>query len=235
VIHIRDLSYRFGDRYALRGVSFSVEKGRFAFLTGPSGSGKTTLLRILHGALPMQEGRAGVAGCDLSRLNAARMLQLRREVAVIFQDFKILSDRSVYDNIALPLRVRGVDEKRIRPRVEAVMTALRLDGDATRPCRALAGGEQQRVAIARAVVAGPRLLLADEPTGNLDWELALRLLDVLRQVNAYGTTVLMATHNRDLLAAMPDAPVIRLGGASEGDTGGFDLGKAVLSEPEAAP
>ena len=233
MIHIRDLSHRFGDRYALRGVSFSVEKGRFAFLTGPSGSGKTTLLRILHGALPLQEGRVGVAGCDLSRLDAARLLQLRREVAVIFQDFKILADRSVYDNIALPLRVRGIDEKRIRPRVEAVMTALRLEAEAKRPGRVLAGGEQQRVAIARAVVAGPRLLLADEPTGNLDWELALRLLDILRQVNAHGTTILMATHNRELLAAVPEAPVIRLSGG-ETDPGGYDLGQAPLAEPAAA-
>jgi len=232
VIHIRDLSYRFGDRYALRGVSFSVEKGRFAFLTGPSGSGKTTLLRILHGALPVQAGKVGVAGCDLARLNAARLLQLRRDVAVIFQDFKILADRSVYDNIALSLRVRGIDEKYVRPRVEAVMAALRLDGEAGRPCRVLAGGEQQRVAIARAVVCGPRLLLADEPTGNLDWELALRLLDILRQVNAHGTTILMATHNRDLLAAVPEAPIIRLAGG-EADPGGYDLDRASLDATEA--
>lgn len=233
MIHIRDLSYRFGDRYALRGVSFSVEKGRFAFLTGPSGSGKTTLLRILHGAIPVQEGKVGVDGCDLSRLSASRLRQLRRDVAVIFQDFKILTDRSVYDNIALPLRVRGIHEKHVRPRVEAVMTALRLADEAKRPCRALAGGEQQRVAIARAVVCGPRLLLADEPTGNLDWELALRLLDILRQVNAHGTTILMATHNRELLAAVPQAPVIRLSGG-EPDPGDYDLDQASLDGPEAA-
>ena len=233
MIHIRDLSHRFGDRYALRGVSFSVEKGRFAFLTGPSGSGKTTLLRILHGTLPLQEGRVGVVGCDLSRLTSARLRQLRREVAVVFQDFKILADRSVYDNVALPLRVRGVDEKQIAQRVATVLAALRLEANATRACRGLAGGEQQRVAIARAIVAGPRLLLADEPTGNLDWDLALRLLDVLRQVNAHGTTILMATHNRELMAQVPQAPVIRLAGG-EDDPGRYDLGPATL-EVEVTP
>ena len=231
MIHIRDLTYRFGDRTALHGVSFSVEKGRFAFLTGPSGSGKTTLLRILHGALPLQEGRVMVSGCDLTRLSAARLLQLRREVAVIFQDFKILLDQSVYDNIALPLRVRGIDEKPIKPRVEAVMKALRLETEARRPCRALAGGEQQRVAIARAVVCGPKLLLADEPTGNLDWDLALRLLDILRQVNAHGTTILMATHNRELLAAAPEAAVIRFPGG-ETDQGAYTLSQESLAGPE---
>jgi len=216
MIHIRDLAHRFGDRYALRGVSFSVDKGRFAFLTGPSGSGKTTLLRILHGALPLQEGRVGVAGYDLSRLGRARRVQLRRDVAVIFQDYKILPDWSVRDNVALPLRVRGIAPARVRERVLAVLDALELGAHARRKCRELAGGEQQRVAIARAVVVAPKLLLADEPTGNLDWDLSLRLLDVLRQVNAHGTTVLMATHNRELMAAAPEALVVRLGDGAPG-------------------
>lgn len=212
MIHIRDLAHRFGDRYALREVSFSVDKGRFAFLAGPSGSGKTTLLRILHGALPLQEGRVGVAGYDLSRLGKSRRVQLRRDVAVVFQDYKILGDWSVFDNVALPLRVRGVTGDHLKERVNRALAALHLEAEAKRPCRGLAGGEQQRVAIARAVVAAPRLLLADEPTGNLDWELSLRLLDVLRQVNAHGTTILMATHNRELMAAAPEAAVVRLSG-----------------------
>jgi cell division transport system ATP-binding protein len=233
MIHVRDLSYRFGDRPALRGVSFSVEKGGFVFLTGPSGSGKTTLLRILHGSLPLQEGRAGVAGFDLSRLRRGTLYKLRREVSVVFQDFKILGDWTVAENVALPLRVRGLSEFQVDRRVQAVLAALRLTGDAHRPCRGLAGGEQQRVAIARAIAAGPKLLLADEPTGNLDWDLGLRLLDVLRQVNAHGTTILMATHNRELVAAAPEAGVIRLAGG-EIDQGPYDLNQADLAREDGA-
>jgi cell division transport system ATP-binding protein len=232
MIHVRDLSYRFGHRIALRGLSFSVEKGRFVFLTGPSGSGKTTLLRILHGSLPLQEGRAGVAGFDLSRLRPATLYKLRREVAVIFQDFKILGDWTVYENVAMPLRVRGLSDFQVDRRVRAVLTALRLTDEAGRPCHGLAGGEQQRVAIARAIAAGPKLLLADEPTGNLDWDLGLRLLDVLRQVNAHGTTILMATHNRELVAAAPETAVIRLTGG-EIDPGPYDLDQADLGREEA--
>lgn len=219
MIHVRDLSYRFGDRPALRGVSFSVEKGRFAFLTGPSGSGKTTLLRLLHGSLPLQTGRAGVAGFDLSRIRRATLWKLRREVSVVFQDFKILGDWTVFENVALPLRVRGLAAAQTAHRVQAVLAALGLAEAAERPGRELAGGEQQRVAIARAIAAGPKLLLADEPTGNLDWALGLRLLDVLRQVNAHGTTILMATHNRELVAAAPEAAVIRLADGAIDETG----------------
>lgn len=210
MIHVRDLSYRFGERVALRGVSFSVEKGGFVFLMGPSGSGKTTLLRILHGSLRLQEGRVGVAGFDLARMKRRTLFKLRREVAVVFQDFKILGDWTVYENVALPLRVRGVSGFQTDRRVRTVLDSLGLGGDAKRPCRTLAGGEQQRVAIARAFAAAPKLLLADEPTGNLDAALGLTLLDVLRQVNAHGTTILMATHNRDLVAAAPEADLLRL-------------------------
>jgi cell division transport system ATP-binding protein len=228
MIHVQGLTHRFGDRAVLGDLSFSLPKGGFAFLTGPSGSGKTTLLRILHGSLPLQAGRAMVAGHDLSRRQPSRLWQLRRDVSVVFQDFKILADRTVYDNVALPLVVRGMAWSRLDRRVRSVLIALRLADDADRLCSELAGGEQQRVAIARAVVAGPRLMLADEPTGNLDWDLALRLLDILRQFSAHGTAILMATHNRELVAAAPDAMVIRLAGG-EPDQGGFDVGPAAAA------
>ncbi|MHC1791131.1 cell division ATP-binding protein FtsE [Solidesulfovibrio sp.] len=236
MIEVRGLSHRFGAREVLSDLSFSLEKGGFAFLTGPSGSGKTTLLRLLHGSLPLQAGRAVVAGHDLAALRPARLYQLRRDVSVVFQDFKILPDRSVVDNVALPLTVRGTPRARIDRRVHQVLTALRLSDLANRPCSELAGGEQQRVAIARAVVAGPRLMLADEPTGNLDWELSLRLLDILRQFSAHGTAILMATHNHALVAAAPDALVISLGGGEQ-DPGRMDVADAAGPDAatEAAP
>ena len=225
MIDVRGLSHRFGPRAVLSDLSFSLEKGGFAFLTGPSGSGKTTLLRLLHGSLPLQAGQAVVAGHDLAALRPARLYQLRRDVSVVFQDFKILPHRTVAQNVALPLTVRGTPKARIERRVRSVLTALRLSELANRPCAELAGGEQQRVAIARAVVAGPRLMLADEPTGNLDWELSLRLLDILRQFSAHGTAILMATHNHALVAAAPDALVVRLGGGEQ-DPGRMDVAGA---------
>ncbi|EKO40515.1 MAG: putative ATPase involved in cell division [Solidesulfovibrio magneticus str. Maddingley MBC34] len=210
MIEVAGLRHCFGRREVLRDLTFSLEKGGFAFLTGPSGAGKSTLLRILHGSLPLQEGRAVAAGHDLAALRLSKLHQLRRDVAMVFQDFKILPERSVADNVALPLVVRGTPAARIERRVRSALTALRLTELANRPCAELAGGEQQRVAIARAVVAGPRLMLADEPTGNLDWDLSLRLLDILRQFSAHGTAILMATHNQALVAAAPDARIIRL-------------------------
>jgi len=231
MIEVQGLSHRFGHREVLSNLSFSLDKGGFAFLTGPSGSGKTTLLRILHGSLPLQTGRAVAAGHDLAALRPSKLYQLRRDVSVVFQDFKILPERTVIENVALPLTVRGTPKARIDRRVASILTALRLTELAKRPCSELAGGEQQRVAIARAVVAGPRLMLADEPTGNLDWELSVRLLDILRQFSAHGTAILMATHNRALVAAAPDAMVVRLGGG-EPDPGGFDVGEA--AQPDAA-
>ncbi|BAH73566.1 cell division ATP-binding protein FtsE [Solidesulfovibrio magneticus] len=230
MIEVQGLRHCFGRREVLRDLTFSLEKGGFAFLTGPSGAGKSTLLRILHGSLPLQEGRAVAAGHDLAGLRPSKLHQLRRDVAMVFQDFKILPERSVADNVALPLVVRGTPAARIKRRVSSALTALRLTELANRPCAELAGGEQQRVAIARAVVAGPRLMLADEPTGNLDWDLSLRLLDILRQFSAHGTAILMATHNQALVAAAPDARIIRLERAAP--DAGTDAAQAAA--PEAA-
>jgi len=234
MVRVRNLSFRFGARWVLRNVSFSVGRGGFVFLTGPSGAGKTTLLRILHGALPLQSGQASVAGHELARMKKSRLPALRRDVGVVFQDFKILPGRTVRDNVILPLEVRGMPRAKAARRIKAVLHALKLDGLADCPCAELAGGEQQRVAIARAVVTGPRVILADEPTGNLDWELSLRLLDVFRQFHQHGTSIIMATHNRDILAAVPEAGILRLSGG-ESDQGGFDVAEAAgLTGPDGA-
>lgn len=217
MLRVEGLSHDFGGRRVLADVTLRLPEGGFAFLTGPSGSGKTTLLRLLHGSLALQAGQAVIAGHDLAAVTQRTLPALRRDVSMVFQDFRILPDRSVFDNVALPLVVRGAPGEVLSRRVGAALLALGLDAEADRPAAQLPGGGQQRVAIARAVVAGPKIMLADEPTGNLDNALALKVLGILRQFAAHGTAVLMATHNRDLVAALPDATVFALpgpGGAS---------------------
>lgn len=237
IIDVRDVSHSFeADQPAvLRSVTFSLERGGFLFLTGPSGAGKTTLLNLLHGSMKPRRGELTVAGFDLTRLSARRLPRLRREVSVVFQDFKILLERTAYQNVALALEARGVARAQIDRRVRAMLRVLHLEKRAHAPCRELAGGEQQRVAIARSMVVNPRLILADEPTGNLDQALAFRILDVFRLFNSHGATFVMATHNRELLASFPEAKILTLKDgaiASANWPGGQPSGPR---EPEAAP
>jgi cell division transport system ATP-binding protein len=210
MIVVRHLSHSFGAHWALKDCSFSLEKGDFVFLAGPSGAGKTTLLRLLYGTLPIQRGEAHVAGMNLKGLAAGRLPLLRRQVGVVFQDFKILPQRTVQENIALPLEVRGHVPRYIDRCVRAVSRALGLDGRLRVLCRDLSGGEQQRVAIARAFVVNPKVLLADEPTGNLDPELAFHLMELFKRFQAYGATVIFATHSTELMRRHPGAHVMRL-------------------------
>ncbi|WP_342663762.1 cell division ATP-binding protein FtsE [Desulfovibrio inopinatus] len=198
----------------MKNVSLDVAKGEFVFLTGPSGAGKTSLLRVLHGALPVQQGQVAVAGFNLVRIPRRRLALLRREVSVVFQDFKILGDETVWENVAIALRVRATPRPKLERRVRAVLAALQLTELAHITCRELSGGEQQRVAVARAVVVGPKMILADEPTGNLDRTLGLRLMNVFKQFYAHGTTIVMATHNSELVHFIPEATVYRLEGGS---------------------
>lgn len=222
MITISKMSYSFGRQWALKDINFSMRQGEFVFLCGPSGAGKTTFMRILHGALPVQRGKADVAGYDLNSLSESRKHLLRRDVSVVFQDFKILPDQTVFENVELPLKVRGISRNIIGKRVRAVLRSMHLDQKANVPCEELSGGEQQRVAVARAVVVKPKLLLADEPTGNLDRELALRMMDIFRQFHKFGTSIMIATHNREIMERMPDARVVTLddGVMREGRGGG---------------
>lgn len=210
MITVRHLSHTFGSYWALKDCTFSLEKGDFVFLSGPSGAGKTTLLRLLYGALHVQRGDVRVAGMDVKSIDTATAPLLRRQVGVVFQDFKILSGRTVQQNIALPLEVRGLAPQHIDRRVRAVSRALGLDGRLHVQCGALSGGEQQRVAIARAFVVNPKVLLADEPTGNLDQELSFRLMELFKQFQAYGATVIFATHSAELMRRHPGAHIMRL-------------------------
>jgi len=227
MIRAASLTHSFGAHVALRSVSFTVNKGEFAFLTGPSGAGKTTLLRLLHGELSLVQGEAFIAGFDLRALGRADLPFLRRDVSVVFQDFKILPDRTVRENVRLPLEVRGLPDETVARRVDSVLASLRLDRQANLPCVSLSGGEQQRVAIARAMAGGPQVILADEPTGNLDRAMAAQLMEVFKQFHAHGVTILMATHNQDMVRANPRARVLHLeAGYLVSDAGGdgrFDL------------
>ncbi|MFP4168816.1 MAG: cell division ATP-binding protein FtsE [Desulfonatronovibrionaceae bacterium] len=210
MIELSHLSHSFGRNWALKNVSFNVEKGEFLFLTGPSGAGKTTLMRILHGSLPVQAGRARVADFDLKTLKPRHLHLLRRQVSVVFQDFKIMPDRTVWENVALPLVVQGMPRSQIAKRVRAVLRSLHLDNMSMCNCEELSGGEQQRVAIGRAIVVNPKLILADEPTGNLDSGLSWRLLQIFRKFHTYGTTIVLATHSEELLRVQPEAKVLSL-------------------------
>lgn len=212
MIRLNRLSYNFGANWALKDITLEVGKGEFVFLTGHSGAGKTTLMRLLYGALPVTRGQATVAGFDLLNIKKRKIPDLRREVGVVFQDFKILSNRSVFENIALALIVRRMPKSTIDKRVRAIIRALGLEKKTYTLCERLSGGEQQRVAIARSMVVNPKLILADEPTGNLDFDLSMHLMDIFRQFNTHGTTVVMATHSREILQTIPEARIVHLDG-----------------------
>jgi cell division transport system ATP-binding protein len=194
--------------YGLCDISLHLERGEFAFLTGSSGAGKTTLLRLLFGALQPSAGQVVVAGRNITRLPSHKLPELRRQIGVIFQDFKLLADRSVFANVAIALEIAGVPGGEIRRRVWSLLKRLGLGHKLEERPLALSGGEQQRVAIARALVNDPPLLLADEPTGNLDPALALDIMDIIADAHARGTTVIVATHDPTLLSRYPHRRIV---------------------------
>ncbi len=210
MLSLEHVSHAFGSHWVLKNVSFEIQPGEFVFLFGPSGAGKTTLLRILHGAYSLQRGRSSVAGFDLGKLKRRQVPKLRRAVSVVFQEFKVLSGKTVRENIILPLMVKGIPRPQMERRANVISRVLGLQNRQDLLCGKLSGGEQQRVAIARAVVTNPRLLLSDEPTGNLDEDLSRRLLQILIQFNQFGTTILLATHDRHLLEEVPQSRVLSL-------------------------
>ncbi len=185
--------------YALQDLSLSIEKGEFVFLTGPSGAGKSTFLRLLLLQERPSEGEIFVNGYNLSTLKPSEVQEYRRGVGFVFQDFKLIPTRTVLENISFVPEVLGVPAAQQRRRAFQVLKWVGLQHRMSAYPRDLSGGEQQRVAIARALVNDPALLLADEPTGNLDPDLSLEIMNLLREVNAGGTTVLVATHDRELI------------------------------------
>jgi cell division transport system ATP-binding protein len=185
--------------YALQDLSLTVDKGEFVFLTGPSGAGKSTLLRLLLVQERPTEGELSVNGHDLTKLSRSDVQEYRRGIGFIFQDFKLIPTRTVFENIAFVLEVLGVPPGQQRRRAFQVLKWVGLQHRINAYPRDLSGGEQQRIAIARALVNDPALVLADEPTGNLDPDLSLEIMNLLREVNAGGTTVVVATHDRELI------------------------------------
>ncbi len=185
--------------YALRDLTLTVGKGEFVFLTGPSGAGKSTLLRLLLLQEQPTEGVAIVNGRNLARLSRREVQAYRRTVGFVFQDFKLIPDKTVFENVSFALRVLGVPVEQQRRRTYQVLKWVGLQHRINAYPMELSGGEQQRVAIARALVNEPQLILADEPTGNLDPDLSLEIMNLFRDINASGTTVLVATHDRELI------------------------------------
>ena len=193
--------YQNTNAVALDGVSFSISDGEFVFLVGPSGSGKTTIIKLLTGEERITEGELDVNGFDLKKIRLRRLPRLRRTLGVIFQDFRLIDKMTVFENVAFAMRVVGARKREINKRVPQVLELVGLAGYEKRRPEELSGGEQQRVAIARALVNNPRMIIADEPTGNLDPVRSLDLMLLLEKINELGTTVLVVTHEKELVNA----------------------------------
>ncbi len=187
---------------ALRGVSMQIEDGEFAFLVGPSGSGKSTIIKLINGELKPTSGAVHVNGYSLERIRKREIPYLRRTIGVVFQDFRLIDTKTVYENVAFAMRVVGAREREIRERVPYVLELVGLETKEKRHPSALSGGEQQRLAIARALVNNPSTIIADEPTGNLDPTRSIEIMSLLQEINNLGTTVLVVTHELELVERM---------------------------------
>ena len=184
---------------ALRGITMQIEDGEFAFLVGPSGSGKSTIIKLITGELKPTAGAVHVNGYSLERIRKREIPFLRRTVGVVFQDFRLIGTKTVYENVAFAMRVIGAREKEIRDRVPYVLDLVGLETQAKRHPGELSGGERQRLAIARALVNNPSTIIADEPTGNLDPALSFEIMTLLQEINNLGTTMLVVTHEKSLV------------------------------------
>lgn len=200
MIRLKDVekTYENGTK-ALQGISFTIEDGEFVFLVGPSGSGKSTIIKLLTGEVIPTAGRVMVNGFSMSRISDRQIPYVRRTIGVIFQDFRLIPKKTVFDNLSLAMRAVGATPRDIRTRIPYVLELVGLKGMEDRYPDELSGGEQQRVAIARALVNNPSTIVADEPTGNLDPNRSLEIMTLLERINALGTTVVVVTHERDLV------------------------------------
>jgi len=204
VLFLKDASIYQGENLVLSDVSVSVEKGEFVYLIGKTGTGKSSFMKTLYGDLPLQEGEGNIVGYDLATLKEKDIPFLRRKLGVVFQDFKLLNDRTVSDNLRFVLTATGwKDKAAMESKINEVLDKVDMKTKAFKYPYQLSGGEQQRVAIARALLNDPELILADEPTGNLDPQTSVEVMEVLREINKNGNTILMATHDYALLLKYP--------------------------------
>ena len=220
MIRFENVSKRYpSGREALAGVSFNMERGDFVFLTGPSGAGKSTLLKLIALIERPTRGTVLVNNQNLARISRRKVPAFRQRLGVVFQDHKLLYDRSVYDNVALPLVIAGASRRETDKRVRAALDQVGLRGRETHPPITLSTGEQQRVGIARAVAPRPDVLIADEPTGNLDPDLSLEIMELFTRFNEVGVTLLIATHDLELVARLRHRRLKLVAGQISGDLG----------------
>ena len=202
MIDLQNVTKRYDDTQALKGISFTVAPGEFVSIVGQSGAGKSTLVRLLMAEESPTRGRIVVGEWDITHIKQREIPQLRRQIGVVFQDFKLLPKKTVFENVAFALEVCGETSKKILSLVPQVLNIVGLEGRHHRYPAQLSGGEQQRVSIARALIHRPKLLLADEPTGNLDTLNTREIVDLLIKINEFGTTVVLVTHNRDVVNSL---------------------------------
>ena len=217
-----------GTTRALNGVSLKIEDGEFVFVVGPSGSGKSTLIKLLSAELKPTEGKVLVNGFDISTLRHKDIPYLRRTIGVVFQDFRLIENKTVYENVAFVMRAVGTPARIIKKRVPYVLELVGLKNKSRRLPHQLSGGEQQRVAIARALVNNPDVIIADEPTGNLDPSRSVELMMLLEKINKLGTTVLVVTHEKELVNQLEKRVIaIERGSIISDRTGGYYLDEPV--------
>jgi len=199
IIHFKGVTKIFGSLVALSDISFDVKKGEFIFITGPSGAGKTTILKLILGELTADAGEVKIDGFNVAGLTEKDLPRFRQQIGTVFQDFKVLPERTVFENVAVALAVIGLPEEDWDERVKHVLKLAGLSNQINLFPSQLSGGELQRVSLARALSVNPKMILADEPTGNLDWETSDNLMNLFEKINKEGKTIIMATHNLEIV------------------------------------
>jgi len=200
MVEFKNISFSYSKESGVYDINLKVQDGEFCFLVGPTGSGKTSLLKMIYFDILPLKGEINVLGYNSKKTKKNKIHKLRKKIGVIFQDYKLLQQRTVYENIALPLHINGIGRKKIKDNVEEALDLTDLSDYQNKFPYQLSGGEQQRICIARAIVKNPKLILADEPTGNLDPAAAHKILKILEQINKEGTSIIMATHNYKLIS-----------------------------------
>jgi cell division transport system ATP-binding protein len=210
MVEFQNVSVWFGDNLVFKDLNFKVNEGEFVFIAGQTGSGKSTLLRLIYMDIFPNRGKVIVGKFDSSKIKRKHIPYLRRRLGIVFQDFKLLEDRNVFENVALALHVTGAKKKEVNKKVLTALAEVGLSHKKNNMPEELSGGEQQRVAIARAIANEPFLILADEPTGNLDPDTSIEIIELLKKINLRGTSIIMATHNYSLIERVKDAKVYQI-------------------------